>query len=769
MKTPSFIGYLALAAACVVGGCESDKGTESTQPKIEYGAIDLTTEIGSKVVIDGKVFVEQTQKPTQTIGNIEVGKRNIVVTHVCFEPWSGTITVVKDIPTPVIAKLISNAGNVLITTSPPVVDITIDTVHYPNVRTPFTFFCLHKGEHVVRISQSRYVDWLDTILVIEDSTIAISDTLKLSIGSAKFQTTPGGATIALNGVPTGQASPAVIDSLAPGDYTATFTIPDFNTATQHFTVKPFETTLVVATLYHEAGDLQVSSNPAGVPITLDGATTGTVTPNSFSNLPTGPHTVRLSLAGYSTWDSVVTVVTNQTTAVNATLASIYGTIVVSTNPAGGDIWMNGSRTGRQTPDSIPRLLPGTYTVKVTLPYYQDTVQTVDVVANQSTILNIDLQLAPTILNVNSSPAGAPIFLNGAATGRVTPATFDTLVAGSYLVLCQYPNRYPAESLVVVTSNTTATVNLGFAMAPADRIMYSIGDTILTSGLDGLNPHVFATDFAFWVYSYVSYWGTLRWSPDGNYVAYASNTKGVTIRKSDGSLVAELDGSRSVDIAWSPDSRYVAYGTYRSGIQRYDVTTGELKTILATWCYCYDHSPAFSPDGSEVALVHSEFGRSAYLYRMSSDGTNLTGSYYNFGTGFDEDVDMHWISQNILIFKVSGTGIFTFDFSTYTDSTPVTLTQVLTDNVSIYRLSSDTQWCAFTNANGLNITQVGVWSATWLTNYPTYDISWTITNDALAYRTSDGVRWYDITQRKDYHIVGYPIVLDAGCVSILPNK
>ena len=107
-----------------------------------------------------------------------------------------------------------------------------------------------------------------------------------------------------------------------------------------------------------------------------------------------------------------------------------GLIYVNSNPTGAEIFLQGSTTGKITPDSITNLAPKSYDLRIRLNDYADSSLVVNVKAGLKTTIDIDLT---GTLSVESNPSGAEIFLNSISTGRTTPATIDSLFPDLYEV------------------------------------------------------------------------------------------------------------------------------------------------------------------------------------------------------------------------------------------------------------------------------------------------------------------------------------------------
>jgi len=60
------------------------------------------------------------------------------------------------------------------------------------------------------------------------------------------------------------------------------------------------------------GSIEITTNPPGAKIFLDGIDTGYITPYTLSNVLTGTHTIKLTLTDYLSYSSVMNVTAHQT-------------------------------------------------------------------------------------------------------------------------------------------------------------------------------------------------------------------------------------------------------------------------------------------------------------------------------------------------------------------------------------------------------------------------------------------------------------------------
>jgi hypothetical protein len=114
------------------------------------------------------------------------------------------------------------------------------------------------------------------------------------------------------------------------------------------------------------GAIVVSSSPPGGVILLDRQPTYKNTPDTLYNIPSGSHIVHVLLPEYSSSPDSHLVIVEQEKVhhVNFVLEKIiqFGRAVVTSQPAGAEIYVDGQPTGQITPDTLI-LEPGSYLIE----------------------------------------------------------------------------------------------------------------------------------------------------------------------------------------------------------------------------------------------------------------------------------------------------------------------------------------------------------------------------------------------------------------------
>lgn len=138
------------------------------------------------------------------------------------------------------------------------------------------------------------------------------------------------------------------------------------------------------------GQLTVDSTPRGALVQLDGQGDATwVTPLALSNLQPGPHTISVSKPGYSTDTRTVNVASGSKGTTTVRLTQMLATLIVKSNPAGANIYVDGKDVGAKTPAQVS-VNKGQHVVLVRMTGYLDETMSAQFVLGQT------FNFAPTL-------------------------------------------------------------------------------------------------------------------------------------------------------------------------------------------------------------------------------------------------------------------------------------------------------------------------------------------------------------------------------------
>jgi len=173
------------------------------------------------------------------------------------------------------------------------------------------------------------------------------------------------------------------------------------------------------------GSIFVNSIPSGAAITLDSRATGKTTPDTLKDVPTGAHTIALSLPSFADSTVTVTVSAGQVAGVLLALRSIVGSVFVASAPSGAAIALDGAATGKVTPDTLRNLAAGSHAITLSLGGFADSAVAVTVTAGGVASVSVALrslasQYAGTWMGTTSQ--NLPVFFRVNSQGVVDSLT-----------------------------------------------------------------------------------------------------------------------------------------------------------------------------------------------------------------------------------------------------------------------------------------------------------------------------------------------------------
>jgi serine/threonine protein kinase len=173
--------------------------------------------------------------------------------------------------------------------------------------------------------------------------------------------------------------------------------------------------------------VHVLTNVIGAKATLfglSGRAEGTCqTPCSLNDLPPGRYSLQVQKEGYLPVQTALELKTGEAQDQKILLEALAKGLFVGTRPSGADIFINGDKQPGQTPTTLP-LAAGSYNLVLRLEGYEPYVSQIQVKDNVQTTL--DLELKPRAghvawAQVDTTPAGAEILVDGISTGQFSPA------------------------------------------------------------------------------------------------------------------------------------------------------------------------------------------------------------------------------------------------------------------------------------------------------------------------------------------------------------
>ncbi|HTY15528.1 MAG TPA: PEGA domain-containing protein [Methanoregulaceae archaeon] len=296
-------------------------------PNVQTGTIYVSSSpSGATVTLDDGY--DQGVTP-MTFYSVPTGSHNIRVTSPGYQQYSTNVVVSAGATSNVYATLTPNQqlGSISVSSIPIGAGLYVDTIYQGE--TNQIVGNLAVGSHTVMLREAGYQNWQTTVQVNSGQTTYITATLvpiqNPTTGDIVVTSVPSGAAVYVNSNYQGTtsiASPLDITGLQPGTVTVVLKKSGYNDYTTTTNVVAGTSAQVSATLQpagnQKTSNVQIVSDPSGADVYVNNVYKG-ITPLSFQNVPAGTGTVTISLPGYNTYTTTVTLVAGQDYQVNAAL------------------------------------------------------------------------------------------------------------------------------------------------------------------------------------------------------------------------------------------------------------------------------------------------------------------------------------------------------------------------------------------------------------------------------------------------------------------
>jgi serine/threonine protein kinase len=220
-----------------------------------------------------------------------------------------------------------------------------------------------------------------------------------------------------------------------------------------------------------SGQMAVDSTPQGAQVLVDGRTDVTfTTPFALTNLQPGSHSIAVSKAGYSSVTRAVAVTSGNRATVVVHLTQLMATLIVKSDPAGANVYIDGRDSGIRTPGQVS-VDKGQHVVLVRKMGYIDETMSTQFVLGQTfnfaptlrPLGNVDnirtlggkmsklfggkgAQAGQTVVSIHSQPKGAQVAVNQHILEKSSPV--DVAVdPGNYIIDITLTGYAPVHKVI----------------------------------------------------------------------------------------------------------------------------------------------------------------------------------------------------------------------------------------------------------------------------------------------------------------------------------
>ncbi|WP_062397538.1 PEGA domain-containing protein [Methanogenium cariaci] len=393
-----------------------------------------------------------------TFTNKPVGEYNVTVVKDGYDTKTETVTLTNATTELVDFTLVQQVGTLQINSTPSNASIYLNEVA-TGKSTNFTFTNKPVGEYNVTVVKDGYDTKTETVTLTNATTERVDFTLVQQVGTLQVNSTPSNASIYLNEVSTGKSTNFTFANKPVDEYNVTVVKDGYDTKTEMVNLTNASTKLVDFTLVQQVGTLQVNSTPpSNASICLNEVATGKSTNFTFEGKPVGEYNVTVVKLGYDTKTETVTLTNASTERVDFTLVQQVGTLQVNSTPSNANIYLNEVATGESTNFTFTNKPVGEYNVTVQKSGYDSASRIVTLTKDETKDVSFTLSGQVGTLQINSTPSGASVYLNGTATGDLTNATLSDRLVGTYNVTVTKDGYDSASEIVTLTKDETKDVS-----------------------------------------------------------------------------------------------------------------------------------------------------------------------------------------------------------------------------------------------------------------------------------------------------------------------
>lgn len=284
--------------------------------------------------------------------------------------------------------------------------------------------------------------------------------------SIMLKTTPAvSAEVTFNGKKIGQ-TPLVIPGLRPGQYTATLKAPGYAPTQVSWTVDSKRPQMKVIKLFQNTGLLKVERGPRNASIKINGKNHGKI-PYEI-RLEQGEYDIDIDAPGYTTHTKKVYIRSNRTEVVRPVLTELPAKLIISSNPSGAFVTVNGARQG-SAPLTIEGIKAGKVKVSFSMPNYDPVTIERGVAPGQVLRINGNLTSSLGSLEFVTIPAGVTVYLDNRKITVTEPDPdnkgyskvfrINGLKPGEHTLRFIHKRATPSEKIMRVTVQKNKNIRL----------------------------------------------------------------------------------------------------------------------------------------------------------------------------------------------------------------------------------------------------------------------------------------------------------------------
>lgn len=326
MKRSAASALITLMSLMVLTGCEIEMAGK--------GSITINSDPkGAEVLVNG---TPQGLAP-QTLSGLVAGDYIIELRKDGFERSYKSVSLLEGQEMDVTLNLKPITGLLLVDSNPQNADVIIDGISKGN--TPLLMTDLPLGEYNIEFKSPKQLPRTMKAILDDRTPVRVFAELVSNTAQLEVSSVPNGAEVRVNGIYAGD-TPIRIEEVQAGEADVKVSKRGYKPYQMRMTFEATKPYKVDAELEALPSGLTVMTTPEGARIMIDNKVVGE-SPITLENLKEGPHEVTASFDGYDTATKNIYLEPDINDSVEFNLRKNSGTLVIDTEPASVQIYVNG--------------------------------------------------------------------------------------------------------------------------------------------------------------------------------------------------------------------------------------------------------------------------------------------------------------------------------------------------------------------------------------------------------------------------------------------
>ena len=358
----------------------------------ENAPFNIKEEIASQWVIitsepeEGDLYIDDQyfgQTPFQQ--EMKEGVHTYRLVKDLYHPETGQFNLVATEGRKIIdLKLKPNFGFAKIITTPEEGAVISIDGNLQKETTPFTSGIFKSGTHTVTVSKNMYKPTTQSFDILDGQTTEVKINMIPQFGTLTIESYPeSGASVTINGQPTGEVTPFTKEKLTSGQYTVTLRRQWYEIQSKQFKIGDGENKVIKINMKSIFGEIDITTEPLS-DIYIDGDKKGYGTYSG--RLTAGLHLLEARKDKYHSDQKKAEIEIGSKHKIILKPFAMQGILKIITNPYDALIVLNGKDYGT-SPQTIRKLPIGIYSLELSKAGYDKVIKQLEIKDNEVTELN----------------------------------------------------------------------------------------------------------------------------------------------------------------------------------------------------------------------------------------------------------------------------------------------------------------------------------------------------------------------------------------------